>query len=270
MEDLDLRTIIRINLFTTGRTFFCVSEVERIGADELTDGIRIVIDDVRAKAEVAQTKQAFWDEVPEPTEGLLDPRTADAVVDTTLKAVFGVLDIAARTLPAGHELQVIARRVLNRHFREGHKTITALPYVDELASARRLHNEVAAADVAAAMTAMGIAPHIPLLAEQLDAYERSLRARPAGGITWDEVKRAHSAMNAEIAELVVQILAATRGQPERRTAWMAPLLRQHQEISQAWSAKRKVKDVDPKTGVELPDEPESPVEPAEPAEPTPV
>lgn len=69
-------------------------------------------------------------------------------------------------------------------------------------------------------------------------------------MTWDQVRAANAAMQEALLEMVVQIMADHREDPAKRTRVLAPIMAQHQKISEAHSRKRKVKDVDPITGEE--------------------
>jgi hypothetical protein len=194
----------------------------------------------------------------------------DSLVDYGVSGLSGYCEVQVR-LYHGQERASAAERVRHALLPEGVAAVTRLPYAEQhrrvAALLERAQSPALAADVA-------LLPEMPALTERL----RELNQRYGVSLAHTEDAPSREQIRAERARCQ-DLLAATVGMilghfamlpPERqadRDYLLEPILRQNDAIMAARRRNRVPRDVDPGTGVELPDEPDDQPgdEPAPPA-----
>lgn len=191
----------------------------------------------------------------------------DNLLDRCLTAVDGYLDGQIRLFPATHPRAGAASTLRPALFPEGVAAITSQPFVHQRVEVDRLVETYQAPALAPARAEL---PDLDVMmvrvaeinaeyGTSIDAYERD---RP----TQDTLREAQEQAQESLAETYVLILAAyIQAPPEQRPAIAAllePIQRQNDAIRATRRRRKPPVDVDPGTGVELPEEPALPVTPA--------
>lgn len=191
----------------------------------------------------------------------------DNLLDRCLTAVDGYLEGQIRLFPETHPRADAASTIRLALFPEGIAAITSQPFVHQRVEVDRLVETYQAPALAPARAEL---PDLDVMMVRvaeinreygvsIDGYERD---RP----TQDTLREAQLQAQESLAETYVLILAAyIQAPPEQRPAIAAllePIQRQNDAIRATRRRRKPPVDVDPGTGVELPEEPALPATPA--------
>jgi hypothetical protein len=193
-----------------------------------------------------------------------DTPEIDALLDRGLASVDGYLDSQITLYPREHARSVAASVIRPALFPEGVRAITRQSYVQQRVDVDQMLETFASPELAAARAEL---PDLGLMMDQvaelnvrygdsIDAYDRD---RP----NHERVRAAQELAHTMLLETVVLILAAyVQSAPEMRegvAALLGPIERQNDAVRANRRRRRPPTDIDPGTGIELPED-EQPIE----------
>lgn len=187
-------------------------------------------------------------------------RIFDRNVDKALTGLEGHLDGQVRVFGEDEPIGKDALLVRHELLPDGAGAICKLPYATqhERVAALLAIAETPGTEVAAAVQRI---PALPDMLARLrvlnDDYGASLQAYDRGRPTRAELTEAQAQGQDMLAETVFIIMAHFAGQPElnaQRDSLLEPVLRQNEAIRLARRRRRGPVDIDPDTGLELPDD----------------
>jgi hypothetical protein len=242
--------------FPTGRRLNAVREVARralaLLANDIAAHAQTAVDhDTRVRAMEAKaediSRSRYGADAP-----VLDRRADGAVIgiETHLEAqerVYG------ESSPRGIDAAFLRKKL----FPQGAGAIARLPYVPEHERISAVIERAREPEIAAVVERI---PELSDMLEELETVNREYgnalgaydRDRPAS----EELLAAQARGQELLAEVAAMIVARYALLPDRRAereALLEPILRQNEEIRLARQRRRKPRDIDPDTGVELPE-----------------
>lgn len=248
----------RLNLYilTGGRRQVAFKQVaeqaQSMGWDELARFCKECIDH---ESSLRRLKQAYTTQkhrrVP-PRLQELDPQ-----IDKTIGAICRIAGEVATALtpPAQQE----ATRLLEEVFPAGTRAITNLPYADQVHEVSSLLERLEdPQQLAPTVSALGLTAFVQRLRILNDEFSQVYHAEPEGGISVREVRAADADGQDNLLQVVAMILGRYPRRSEdhvaARTSLLTPILRQNDAVRAYIRARRRVRDVDPDNGKELPSE----------------
>jgi hypothetical protein len=264
--DISIASTCNIYLFTPGRGIHALEHVAA-GARALNQAVIVTHAnkgiayfhaalDLQTRYRIART-------------GLYGPDTSelDNQVDRCLTSVDAYLEGQTRLFPPAHPRAAAAATIRPALFPEGVAAITGQPFVHQRVSVDRLLETYQSPplvppraelpDLDVMMVRVAEINH--QYGVSIDSYDRD---RP----TQDRLRAALQQGQESLAETYVLILAAYLQAPaeqrEAIAALLEPITRQNEAIRATRRRRKQPVDIDPGTGVELPEEPALPVTPA--------
>lgn len=262
--DTSAASLINIYKFPTGRRLHALREVVR-------RALALLANDVAAHAQTAVTHDTALAAMEAQAEAASRNRYGreavplDRRVDSTVIGIEAHLQAQERVYGASSQRGVDASFLRRELFPQGANAIIQLPYVSQHERIQALiarTREPAIAEVVVRI------PELEAMLLELEAsnlqYGTELgaydRARPTPEDLLAGQARGQELM-AEVVALIVARYALLPDQRVEREALLEPVARQNEEIRIARQRRRRPRDVDPDTGIELP-EPDLPgVEP---------
>jgi hypothetical protein len=253
--DTSAASLINTYKFSTGRRLHALREVSRRSQ-------ALQADDVAAHAQTAVTHDtalAAKEAQAEAANGNRYGREAvplDRRVDSTTMGIEAHLQAQERVYGASSARGADAIFLGRELFPQGANAITQLPYVSQHGRIEALlarTREPALAEVVARVPELQnmlneLETANVLYGTELGAYDR---ARPAPEELLAGQVRGQELM-AEVVALIVGRYALLPDQRAEREALLEPILRQNEELRLARQRRRRPRDVDPDTGIELP------------------
>jgi hypothetical protein len=254
--DSSASSLMNIYKFPTGRRLNAVREVARRALALLANDIAIhasaaVEHDTRvlameARAE-ATNRNRYGAEAP-----VLDRR-----VDSTAIGVEAHLEAQERVYGASSQRGIDAALLRKKLFPQGAGAIARLPYVPEHERINTLLARAREPELAAVVERI---PELSAMLTELETvnteYGNALGAYDRDRPVSEELLAAQARGQELLSEVAAMIVARYALLPDRRAereALLEPILRQNEEIRLARQRRRKPRDIDPDTGVELPD-----------------
>jgi hypothetical protein len=184
----------------------------------------------------------------------------DNLLDRGLTSLDDFFAGQIRLFPRGHRRADAAETLRPALFPEGVVAITAQPFVEQRVAVDRMVQTYMAPPLAPARAELPeLDVMIARVAEINQQYGASIDAYDRDRPSHDELRAALALGQTHLAETVVLIAARhVLSPPEQQPAVAAllePILRQNDAIRATRRRRRPARDVDPGTGVELPEEP---------------
>jgi hypothetical protein len=264
--DSSASSLMSIYKFGTGRRLHAVREVARralafLANDIATHAQRAVEHDTRVLAMEARAEDThrsrYGAEAP-----VIDRR-----VDSMTMGTEAHLEAQERVYGASSQRGIDAAFLRRKLFPQGAGAITRLPYVLQHERINTLIERAREPEITAVVERI---PELSAMLTELDTVNReygtALGAYDRDRPTSEELLAAQVRGQELLAEVVAMVVARYALLPEQRAereALLEPILRQHEEIRLARQRRRRPRDIDPDTGIELP-EPDLPgVEPGD-------
>lgn len=250
--------------FPTGRRLWALREIARLAlalaaseiAEHAATGVAhdTQVAAMEARAEALSRSRYGRDAI------AIDKRVDDVLVGTEAHLVAQERVYGARS-ERGADAALVREKLLP----QGAGAITKLAFVPEHERIKALIARAREADLAAVVARI---PELPEMIAELEAlnieYGTMLGAYDRDRPAPDELLAAQARGQEILAEVTAMIVARYARQPDRRDereALLEPILRQQEDIRLARQRRRRPRDLDPDTGVEIP-EPDLPdVEP---------
>lgn len=262
--DTSSASLTNVYNFPTGRRLYALREVARLA-------MALVANDIAEHAATGVEHDTGLAAMEARAEALRrgrygrDATTVDKRVDDVLVGIDSHLIARERVYGAGSQRGADAALVREKLLPQGAGAITKLAFVPEHERINVLLARARQADLAPVVARI---PELPeMLAELetvnteygavLSAYDRD---RPAP----DDLLAAQARGQEILAEVTAMIVARYARLPERRAereALLEPILRQQEDIRLARQRRRRPRDIDPDTGIEIPAPDQPGVEP---------
>lgn len=243
-----------IRRLPTGRLLFVLNDIRQVAVGLHLQGLVTEVDEAIAHAKKTLELELQWrTRKSDPSKKRGDASIIDSQIDTLLGGIQSIVsgqsvgDESDPAVPA-------ARRFLSSIFPLGLGGITnqsfeqQLGYMDamQLRFANELKDDV---------KTLGLGAKLSQLSTLVEAFRKELE-KTRNEITWNSVVAAQNEGHELLADLFVSIFACHKKRdPEtlkRRAALLAEYDRQDRIVYEAQRRRRKVLDVDPDTGLELP------------------
>jgi hypothetical protein len=240
-----ITSLFSLYILTPGRRIYALRRVdERVAAKQLPDlspAIALAIEHDRKTLDLEAARS---------DRSTIEVRDHDGAVDRTL----GTIQILISHFAAGDD--ATAEALLGTLFPNGLAAHVHLPHVEQAAANERVLKILESDAHKAWLDAHGVHPLIEELRSHHDAFEAALKARDSESVpSWDDIKRARARGQELYLEIVAQIIAQFRNEPELRDELLEPIRAQDLRSQHYRRQRRHVVDVNPDTGEEL--EPES-------------
>lgn len=188
-----------------------------------------------------------------------DTTEMDAWLDRCLSSVDGYLDGQIALFPADHPRSVAAVAIRRVLFPEGVQGITRQPYVQQRVEVDRMVARFESPELAPARAELpDLTPMMEHVAELNARYGESIEAYDRERPSHDAVRAAQELAHGLLLETIVLILAAhIDSEPEMRdqvAALLEPIARQNDAVRASRRRRRQPSDIDPGTGIELPED----------------
>ncbi len=252
-------SLIQIYIFPPGRGVHALDHVA-LGAASL--GFAEI--DAQAQKGIAQFRRAMDMQtrlrIGRTTLYGTDTFELDNLLDRGLTAVEDFMVGQVRLFPRGHRRADAAEAIRPALFPEGVAAITNQPFVQQHVAVGHLVETYFAPPLAPARADLpDLDVMIARVAEINQQYGVSIDAYDHDRPSQEELRAAQALGQTYLAETVVLILARlVLSPPEQQPAVAAllePILRQNDAIRATRRRRRPARDVDPGTGLELPEEP---------------
>jgi len=254
MLGIETTNWITIYKSTPGRRAFACGDIETQARANYAE-VAALATKVRLHDEAVVDLQQKWLATREDAAGAeanAETIAADRVTDRWVGSTVRTLKELA-TL--GNERGQAANRILRKDFPAGADAITSAPFADANQTLKAILADLtgpSAEDVAT----VGIGDHVVELAKAHAAFDAAMRKQNGARIvTYDEVRAADRKGQALFSDLIIAILFQTTA-PERRAdraALLRPVDVQNEALRELHRSRRRVTDVDPKTGVAVDD-----------------
>lgn len=191
--------------------------------------------------------------------------TQDAAVDRKVSGLFDLFRTLGGLFAATPEGPLWQELVLAA-FPAGAAYYTNVPYIEEAARIRALLAELRAERWAPLTTTSVVAAAIQELVATFEPYAAAIaRFVAEDRVSWEEVKTRDLDNHRRLARLIARLHVDYADDETTRAALLAPIARQDQEVYALQRARRRLTDIDPKSGTPL--EPEATGDPTEPPAP---
>jgi hypothetical protein len=260
--------LIDLPVFTTGRRSFAFTQTlvtarKLVEARESGD-VALVAQLEQALEHEAQTLQmeAAWRRSRSTSAARGEATVRDAEVDRIIGAIFSLLESAMAVKDDSDEYKA-ARELHGQLFPGGVAPLVQLAHEDQLAANDGLMLALTTTHKGATQT-LNLGRYVEALGRANDAFRGELGKQPVPEISFDTVQAARDRGNLNLRMAVARILgASTDLTPEaeaERGSLLAPILEQVRRIRAGRRGRRRVVDIDPKTGEDLPLGPSGPTD----------
>jgi hypothetical protein len=238
-----------------------IHALERVAADATALGLTRIA--ARAQAAIAEYRRVknLYIRLYTSRPGLYgaDTTEIDALLDRCLTSVDGYFDIQISLFPADHARAVAARAMRPALFPQGVQAITRQSFVQQRVDVDHLIATFESPELAPARAELPdltiMMSHVAELNRRygtsIDAYDRD---RP----TRESLRAAQERAHAMLLETIVLILAEhAESAPEQRdrvAALLEPIERQNEAVRTTRRRRQPPTDIDPDTGIELPED----------------
>jgi hypothetical protein len=251
----ELGSLIRLNVFTTGRRAFALRQVKLIAQKQGFAELEAHCDAALKHEELTRGIELRWTGQPVTPNNNPAVRHIDALVDRTLGAIRDQAVTQTIGAPPDDPIHQNVELFLRRVFPLGVHAVSTLPYIDELEAADQIA-KLLRGELSALVRELGLAQLTERLADLVAQYREALEATPESVMDWGKVRAVQAEGQGMLLEAVCIILGKHRGRTPQGTASRAvllgPILKQNEAISQYVRLRRPVVDVDPETGLEEP------------------
>ena len=238
--------LIDLPLLGEGRISFALQGLSE--ATLAAPGVADRVAQARAASEKTAETRLAWARTKAASEARGKAVEIDAQIDRALGSLAAIPQSLMRSMPEGDPTHQAAREFLKLALPEGAGKVVNLSFEAELHFVQAMLVRIDAAGDLAARA--GVAPVIAVLKVLVPQFEAELNTRPK--LIEHSVLRAHDAqMQRALAAVIVQITAAHLDDDAALSAALGPILAQIDRVRMARKNKRKVRDVDPETGVEV-------------------
>jgi hypothetical protein len=254
--DSSASSLMNIYKFPTGRRLNAVREVARRALALLANDIavhasaavehdtRVAAMEVRAEA---GNRNRYGPEAP-----ALDRR-----VDSAAIGIEAHIEAQERVYGPNSERGADAAFLRRELFPQGASTITRLPYVSQHERINALIQRSREPEIVVVVARI---PELPAMLTELEtlntAYGNALGSYDRGRPASEELLAAQTRGQELLSEITAMIVARYALLPDlraEREALLEPILRQNEEIRVTRLRRRRPRDIDPDTGVELPE-----------------
>jgi hypothetical protein len=253
--DTNAASLMTVYKFPTGRRLWALREVARLA-------MAFVASDIAEHAATGVEHDSGVAAMEARAEALgrsrygRDATTLDKRVDDVIVGIDSHLIARERVYGERSERGADAALVREKLLPQGAGAITRLAFVPEHERVKALIARARAADIAEVVARI---PELPEMLAELEALNTEYgtvlgaydRDRPAP----DDLLAAQARGQEILAEVTAMIVARYARLPERRAereALLEPILRQQEDIRLARQRRRRPRDIDPDTGVEIP------------------
>lgn len=248
--------LINIYLFPTGRRLFALEQVRKraktMGYARIAQHAALAIDHDRRTQRMEMRSRAAPSAVFGP-----EAQELDSELDQSVMGLHIFLDSQIRLYGASSQRGLAAGTIRQELFPDGPNAIIKLPYVQENQAVHGMLARLEDPDMAEAVAAL------PELGEAID-HIRALNARFGRVLaeaqngtapSAEDVRQARTRGQTLLSETVALIIAEFAGTEKdpRRDELLEPILVQNQAIRQIRRRRRNPTDIDPDTGVIIPD-----------------
>jgi hypothetical protein len=262
--DSSASSLMTIYKFPTGRRLNAVREVAR-------RALALLANDIAAHAQTAvahdtrvRAMEAKAEDISRNRYGAGAP-VLDKRADGVIIGIETHLEAQERVYGASSQRGIDAAFLRKKLFPQGAGAIARLPYVSEYERIGAVIERAREPEIAAVVERI---PELQAMLDELETVNREYgnalgaydRDRPAS----EELLMAQARGQELLAEVAAMIVARYALLPDRRAereALLEPILRQNEEIRLARQRRRRPRDIDPDTGVELPEPDQPGVEP---------
>ena len=261
--DISVATIVDIYVFTPGRG---IHALERVTVTASALGQTVIIASATTGIVRFRAVLDLQGRYRTSRTGLYGPDTVDLdnQIDRGLTSVDAYLEGQIRLFPEVHPRASAASAIRPVIFPEGVAAITAQPFVHQRVSVDRLleaYMDPALAPARAELPDLEVM--MVRVAELNREYGVSIDDYDRDRPTLEILRAAQQAAQESLAETYVLCLAAyLQAPPDQRAAYAAllePIARQNELIGATRRRRKPPVDVDPGTGIDLPEEAELPV-----------
>lgn len=259
-----LGNVIRLHNFPGGRRELAQSQVAERARDmnhhELADHCHAAVDNEQ-QLRGYERRYRFEKKQPvHPRLCELDPK-----IDRITGGIYRVAKEAA--ILDDVELAELAQRVIDELYPAGAAAVTQLPYTEQVHEVDSILRELQVpGSLAPAVLKLGLSPHVSQLATMNGEFRAIVATLPLDVPTWDKVRARRAEAQERLLQTVAIIVGTYPGSSpehvEARTKLLRPILDQEEAVYQFLRARRRVRDVDPATGTEVPPAGEDTPEPA--------
>ncbi len=253
--DVALSSILNFHVFPTGRRIFTLGQLQKIATDR---GLVALAE--RAEAAVKADREtheleARWvvsQAAPAPPGDVDRIRLIDVRVDRKLTSIRDAAQAHLNGADEGDQEHIAQiENMLLSLFPAGVRTVTQLPYLDELGAVDRILTKLQG-PFSGLVSELGMGRLVKQLGSLALEYRGALTGTGASGPSFDQVRAARAEGQERLLHVVAMILGAhptsTKEDIAGRSALLAPVLKQNEAIRQYLRSRRAVEDVFPDTG----------------------
>lgn len=182
-----------------------------------------------------------------------DAQLIDREIDETIKAIHKRLEADA----VGKEndpVVIAAKTISNALFLNGYSKVTQTPYDVQLGLVDNLLDHLEG-DLDAHVVTLGMERHVQNLRDLNEQFRIELDAENGRPFNFKQVEAQRDALREAIGHVIIAVFFTLRLPTPENTALLSvifePLQTQTKAVSDAYRAKRRARDVNPKTGEEL-------------------
>jgi hypothetical protein len=183
----------------------------------------------------------------------------DGQIDGVYGAIHGTLKNHVHVLSGADPIAGAAQTILSQIFPEGVQPIITLPFEDQLVVNDNAVSRLNGGDLSAAASTAGIGAYAARLKTLNDAFRVELRKSQTKETSYDVIEAAQTEGNLFVRRIAAVVLGTyhqnTEADAARRQALLSPILDQCERVRRSRKGRRAPQDIDPETGVEVPDIP---------------
>ena len=251
-----LRTIITMYIFTIGRREWTLRAIAEICQKKYPDFTEL--------AEISSTNADYEKETRELIKGLasakfgpsnpelvrLDPR-----IDNLMTVIRDRALEHGRTF--GGEDKELATKFVKEIFPRGVADIASKPWAEQVNKVDTVINQMKTTQTEA-VSEMKLIRHLGQLETFQAEFKEELKKAPPKTITQNEIRARKKEGQERLLEVVAYIIgkfwSRSDEHVEHRSTLLAPVIKQNEELRAYYKRRRKPRDLNPETGLEIVDE----------------
>lgn len=260
--DTDLASFIQLTLFPTGRRLFVLRRLSELAAAKSFSALADLVTQALAHDEQTYDLELRWKSrraASRPAaKATSELRALDAQVDRTLTAFRDAADALTRSAqPDESELVDKVDTLLADLFPAGVQAVTSLSYPEEATAVAAIVKKLNTQATATVVADLGLKRHADRITGLASKYEAALK-NATTEMDFGTLRAARAVGQGYLLQIIALVLGAHH-KPDgddaaARATFLAPIVKQEEAIRHHIRARRSAPDVDPKTGVEVPDD----------------
>ena len=246
---------LELRVLPTGRRIFVLQDIRSVAMALGMTKLVEEVDEAIAQARSCLRLEAQWNSGKVDTS---EARGEAMVVDARIDKLVGEIHQVVAAFDSGEKddpQAVSAAKLRKAVFPQGPGAVTTLTFEEQLGSLDTML-ESFEGELAEDVTRLSLTSKVKKLRPLVDQFRAELEKKKPSTLSWDEVSAAQQEGQVRLGDVIVEILAANKARdPEtvsRRTQLLSEYERQAQLVFEAQRRQRRVLDVHPDTGEELP------------------